>query len=74
MEDTARAPSATTADSSSSELVKQLSEQVSRLIRDELRLAQLEMTTKGKRAGLGIGMLGGGGLLALATNIFEDWY
>lgn len=65
MEDTARAPSATTADSSSSELVKQLSEQVSRLIRDELRLAQLEMTTKGKRAGLGIGMLGGGGLLAL---------
>jgi Putative Actinobacterial Holin-X, holin superfamily III len=65
MEDSARAPSATAADSSASELVKQLSEQVSRLIRDELRLAQLEMTTKGKRAGLGIGMLGGGGLLAL---------
>jgi hypothetical protein len=65
MEDTARAPSATAADSSASELAKQLSEQVSRLIRDELRLAQLEMTTKGKRAGLGIGMLSGGGLLAL---------
>jgi putative superfamily III holin-X len=65
MEDTARAPSATAADSSASELAQQLSEQVSRLIRDELRLAQLEMTTKGKRAGLGIGMLGGGGLLAL---------
>jgi hypothetical protein len=65
MEDTAGAPSATAADSSASELVQQLSEQVSRLIRDELRLAELEMTAKGKRAGLGIGMLGGGGLLAL---------
>jgi Putative Actinobacterial Holin-X, holin superfamily III len=47
------------------ELVKQLSEQVSRLVRDELRLAQLEMTRKGKRAGVGIGMAGGGGLIAL---------
>jgi hypothetical protein len=50
---------------SAGELVKQLSEQVSRLVRDELRLAQLEMTRKGKKAGLGIGMLGGGGLVAL---------
>lgn len=47
------------------ELVKHLSEQVSRLVRDELKLAQLEMTRKGKRAGLGIGMFGGSGLLAL---------
>jgi hypothetical protein len=50
---------------SAAELVKQLSEQVSRLARDELRLAQLEMTRKGKRAGAGIGMLSGGGLIAL---------
>jgi hypothetical protein len=50
---------------STAELVRQLSEQVSRLARDELRLAQLEMTRKGKRAGAGIGMLGGGGLVAL---------
>jgi hypothetical protein len=48
-----------------SELVKHLSEQVSRLVKDELKLAQLEMTRKGKRAGLGIGMFGGSGLLAL---------
>lgn len=47
------------------ELVKQLSEQVSVLVRDELKLAQLEMTRKGKQAGLGIGMLGGSGLIAL---------
>lgn len=47
------------------ELVKQLSEQVSVLVRAELKLAQQEMTRKGKRAGLGIGMLGTGGLVAL---------
>lgn len=46
------------------ELVKDLSEQVSRLVRDELRLAQLEMKRKGKQAGLGAGMLAGGGLIA----------
>jgi Putative Actinobacterial Holin-X, holin superfamily III len=56
---------ATAQDSSTSELVKQMSEQVTRLVRDELRLAQLEMTRKGKRAGLGVGAFGGGGILAL---------
>ncbi len=52
-------------DASASELVKQLSEQVSRLIKDELRLAQVEMTNKGKRAGAGIGILGSSGVVAL---------
>lgn len=52
-------------DSSTSELIKQMSEQVTKLVRDELRLAQLEMTRKGKRAGLGVGALGGGGVVAL---------
>ncbi len=56
---------ATAQDSSTSELVKQMSEQVTRLVRDEMRLAQLEMTRKGKRAGLGVGAFGGGGILAL---------
>ena len=46
------------------ELVKDLSEQRSRLVRDELRLAQLEMTRKGKQAGLGVGMFAGGGVFA----------
>ena len=50
---------------STGDLVKLLSEQVSVLVRDELRLAQLEMTRKGKQAGAGIGMLGSGGLVAL---------
>ena len=47
------------------ELVSALSEQTSRLIRDELRLAQLELTAKGKRAGAGVGLFGGAGVFAL---------
>jgi hypothetical protein len=50
---------------STAELVKQLSEQVSVLVRDELKLAQLEMTGKGEQAGLGVGLLGGGALVAV---------
>ena len=65
MDDTAETSPATSPGGSTAELVKQLSEQVVRLVRDELRLAQLEMSRKGKRAGLGIGMFGGSGLLAL---------
>jgi hypothetical protein len=49
---------------STGELVRRLSEDVSRLIRDELRLARLEMTRKGKRAGMGAGLLGAAGLIA----------
>ena len=47
------------------DLARQLPEQVSRLVRDELRLARMEMTEKGKRAGLGAGMFGGSGVVAL---------
>lgn len=50
---------------STGELVKLLSEQVSVLVRAELKLAQLELTRKGKQAGSGAGMMGGGGLIAL---------
>jgi Flp pilus assembly protein TadB len=47
------------------ELVKTASEQISRLVRDELRLAQAELTQKGKHAGIGAGLFGAGGLIAL---------
>jgi Flp pilus assembly protein TadB len=57
--------SAVAQEASAGELVKQLSEQVSRLIRDELKLAEYEMTRKAKRAGRGAGMFSGSGLLAL---------
>jgi MFS family permease len=53
------------AETSTGDLVKNLSEQVSRLIRDELKLAEYEMTAKAKRAGRGAGMFGGSGLFAL---------
>ena len=65
MEQTSTAGPPRPAASSTAELVKQLSEQVTQLARDEFRLAQLEMTRKGKRAGLGAGMFSGSGLLAL---------
>ena len=52
-------------DASAGELVKHLTEQVSRLIRDELKLAEYEMTRKAKRMGRGAGMFGGSGLVAL---------
>ena len=47
------------------ELFKQLSEELSTLVRQELRLAQAEMTEKGKRAGIGAGMFGGAGLIGV---------
>jgi len=53
-----------TAEPSLADLVKQLSEQSSQLIHDELRLAKAELAEKGKRAGLGAGLFGGAGLLA----------
>jgi MFS family permease len=45
-------------------LVNDLSDQVSRLVKDELRLAKLELTAKGKRAGLGAGLAGAAGVVA----------
>jgi uncharacterized membrane protein YqjE len=47
------------------ELVKDLSAQVSTLVRQELELAKVELTEKGKQAGIGAGMFGGAGLFAL---------
>jgi membrane protein len=44
------------------ELVKQLSEQTTRLVHQEVELAKAELTVKGKRAGIGAGMFGGAGV------------
>ena len=44
------------------ELLKELSNQTSTLVRKELELAKAEMTEKGKKAGLGVGMFGGAGI------------
>jgi hypothetical protein len=45
-------------------LVHQLSEEIPRLVRSEIRLAQAEVAEKGKRVGVGIGMFSAAGLRA----------
>jgi hypothetical protein len=52
---------------STGELVKELSQQVSELVRQELELAKTEMAEKGKKAGIGAGFLGGAGVAGLAA-------
>jgi len=47
------------------ELIREVSDETSTLIRQELRLAQLELTQKGKVLGVGLGMFGAGGAVAL---------
>ena len=53
-----------TADASIGELMSQLSAQTSRLVRDELRLAQKEFQESAKHAGIGAGLFSVAGLLA----------
>ena len=52
-------------DRSVAELMKQLSDQTATLVRQEMDLAKAELTTKGKRAGLGAGMFGGASLFGV---------
>lgn len=52
------------ADASIGELMGQLSTQTSRLVRDELRLAQKEFQESAKHAGIGAGLFSVAGLLA----------
>jgi hypothetical protein len=58
-------PDARLREQSMGELFKQLSDELSTLVRQELRLAQAEMTEKGKRAGIGAGIVGGAGLIGV---------
>ncbi|MEU8136225.1 phage holin family protein [Streptodolium elevatio] len=63
-----RSPAETSpADASVGQLVSDASAQLSQLVRDEMRLAQAEMTEKGKRFGIGGGLLGGAGTLGFIT-------
>jgi uncharacterized membrane protein YqjE len=64
MSDPTVTPSGRASDEPIGALVHRLSEQIPELVRSELRLAQAELTEKGKRAGLGIGMFSAAGLLA----------
>jgi uncharacterized membrane protein YqjE len=52
-------------DASTSDLVKALSEQTSRLVKQEMELAKVELSEKGKQAGIGAGLFGGAGVFGL---------
>jgi uncharacterized membrane protein YqjE len=52
-------------DRSTAELLKQLSDQTTTLVKQEVELAKAELGEKGKRAGIGAGMFGGAGVAAL---------
>jgi hypothetical protein len=54
-------------DRSLGELLKQLSEETTRLVHQELELAKAELQQKGKEAGAGAGMFGGAGAIGLAA-------
>ena len=51
-------------DPSVAELLTRLSEQSTRLVRDELQLAKVEISSKVRHAGAGAGMFGAAGVLA----------
>lgn len=53
------------ASASTGELISRLSTELKVLVRDEIRLAQAEVSGKAKKAGIGAGIIGAGGLLAL---------
>jgi putative superfamily III holin-X len=47
------------------QLIGDLTDQIGTLVRDEVRLAQAEVTRKAKRLGVGAGLFGGAGLVAI---------
>jgi uncharacterized membrane protein YqjE len=47
------------------DLMSELASQTSTLVKQELALARAELVEKGRTAGIGAGMIGGGGALAL---------
>ena len=56
-------------DQSIGDLLKQLSQETTMLVRKELELAKAEVTEKGKQAGVGAGMVGGAGAAGLMALI-----
>ena len=47
------------------DIVKDATQQAQTLIRQEIELAKVELSEKGKKAGIGAGMFGGAGLFGL---------
>jgi MFS family permease len=49
------------------DLLRQLAEETTTLVKQELELAKSEMAEKGKRAGVGVGMWGAAGVMGLSA-------
>ena len=60
-------PDVDVTDASIGELVQRLSQQTATLVRQEMHLAQAELKEKGKRAGIGAGLFGAAGVVAMAA-------
>ena len=54
-------------DRPTAELIRELTDQTTALVRKEIALAKLELAEKGKRAGLGAGMFGAAGLFGIGA-------
>jgi len=52
-------------DAKTGDLLRQLSQQVSTLVSQEIELAKAELSEKGKKAGMGAGMFGGAAVVGL---------
>jgi uncharacterized membrane protein YqjE len=61
----AREPENELRQQSTADLVKELSQQMSSLVRQEAELAKAEVSEKGRKAGIGAGLLGGAGVAGL---------
>src|SRR5947207_3300414 len=55
---------AETSTKTTADLVREVTELVPRLVQEEFALAKAELSEKGKHAGVGAGLFGGGGLFA----------
>jgi hypothetical protein len=58
-------PRVPTSQASTGELITQATDDISTLIRNEIALAKQDLATSGKRLGIGAGMFGAAGTLAL---------
>jgi hypothetical protein len=71
--DVGRSSAAPGTEQSLGSLVAGASKELSNLVRSEIELAKLELTASAKRAGIGAGLLGGAGFLALLGLIFVSF-
>jgi uncharacterized membrane protein YqjE len=60
-----RSPQSSSEKDSTGDLFRRLSDDASKLVRQEVALAKAELSEKGKQAGVGAGMFGGAGVAGL---------